>query len=67
MNININTDWEWYENTNVFRLFYHCLLHTNLEDRRILRKRNQGRAIRFFDNKNQCRDRLNRIAGPNST
>ena len=34
MNININTDWEWYENTNVFRLFYHCLLHTNLEDRR---------------------------------
>ena len=28
MNININTDWEWYENTNVFRLFYHCLLHT---------------------------------------
>lgn len=34
MNININTDWKWYENTNVFRLFYHCLLHTNLEDRR---------------------------------
>lgn len=34
MNININTDWEWHENTNVFRLFYHCLLHTNLEDRR---------------------------------
>lgn len=34
MNINISTDWEWYENTNVFRLFYHCLLHTNLEDRR---------------------------------
>lgn len=34
MNININTDWEWYENTNVFRLFYHCLLHTNLEDKR---------------------------------
>ena len=34
MNININTDWEWYLNTNVFRLFYHCLLHTNLEDRR---------------------------------
>lgn len=34
MNININTDFEWYENTNVFRLFYHCLLHTNLEDRR---------------------------------
>lgn len=34
MNININTDWEWYENTNVFRLFYHCLLHTNLENRR---------------------------------
>lgn len=34
MNININTDWEWYENTNVFRLFCHCLLHTNLEDRR---------------------------------
>lgn len=33
MNININTDWEWYENTNVFRLFYHCLLHTNLEER----------------------------------
>lgn len=34
--ININTDWEWYENTNVFRLFYHCLLHThtNLEDKR---------------------------------
>lgn len=34
MNININTDWEWYENTNVFRLFYHCLLHTNLQDKR---------------------------------
>lgn len=34
MNININTGWEWYENTNVFRLFYHCLLHTNLEDKR---------------------------------
>lgn len=34
MNININTDWEWYENTNVFRLFCHCLLHTNLEDKR---------------------------------
>lgn len=34
MNININTDWEWYESTNVFRLFYHCLLHTNLEDKR---------------------------------
>lgn len=34
MNININTDWEWYLNTNVFRLFYHCLLHTNLEDKR---------------------------------
>lgn len=34
MNININTDWEWYENTNVFRMFYHCLLHTNLEDKR---------------------------------
>lgn len=34
MNININIDWEWYENTNVFRLFYHCLLHTNLEDKR---------------------------------
>lgn len=34
MNININTYWEWYENTNVFRLFYHCLLHTNLEDKR---------------------------------
>lgn len=34
MNININADWEWYENTNVFRLFYHCLLHTNLEDKR---------------------------------
>ena len=34
MQININTDWEWYENTNVFRLFYHCLLHTNLEDKR---------------------------------
>ena len=34
MKININTDWEWYENTNVFRLFYHCLLHTNLEDKR---------------------------------
>lgn len=34
MNININTDWEWYENTNVFRLFYHCLLHTNLENKR---------------------------------
>ena len=34
MNINISADWEWYENTNVFRLFYHCLLHTNLEDRR---------------------------------
>lgn len=34
MNISINTDWEWYENTNVFRLFYHCLLHTNLEDKR---------------------------------
>lgn len=32
--ININADWEWYENTNVFRLFYHCLLHTNLEDKR---------------------------------
>lgn len=32
--ININTDWEWYENTNVFRLFYHCLLHTNLDDKR---------------------------------
>lgn len=34
MNININTDWEWHENTNVFRLFYHCLLHTNLEGKR---------------------------------
>lgn len=34
MQININTDWEWYENTNVFRLFYHCLLHTKLEDKR---------------------------------
>ena len=34
MQININTDWEWYENTNGFRLFYHCLLHTNLEDKR---------------------------------
>ena len=34
MQININTDWEWYETTNVFRLFYHCLLHTNLEDKR---------------------------------
>ena len=34
MQININTDWEWHENTNVFRLFYHCLLHTNLEDKR---------------------------------
>lgn len=34
MQININTEWEWYENTNVFRLFYHCLLHTNLEDKR---------------------------------
>lgn len=34
MNININTGWEWYEKTNVFRLFYHCLLHTNLEDKR---------------------------------
>lgn len=34
MQININTDWEWYENTNVFRLFTHCLLHTNLEDKR---------------------------------
>lgn len=34
MQININTDWEWCENTNVFRLFYHCLLHTNLEDKR---------------------------------
>ena len=34
MQININTDWEWYENTNVFRLFYHFLLHTNLEDKR---------------------------------
>lgn len=34
MNININAEWEWYENTNVFRLFYHCLLHTNLEDKR---------------------------------
>lgn len=34
MNININADWEWYENTNVFRLFCHCLLHTNLEDKR---------------------------------
>ena len=34
MQININTDWEWYENTNVFRLCYHCLLHTNLEDKR---------------------------------
>lgn len=34
MQININTDWEWYENTNVFRLFYHCLLHTNLEYKR---------------------------------
>lgn len=34
MNININADWEWYENTNVFRLFYHCLLHTNLKDKR---------------------------------
>ena len=34
MNISISTDWEWYENTNVFRLFYHCLLHTNLEDRK---------------------------------
>lgn len=32
--ININTDWEWYENTNVFRLFFHCLLHTNLTDKR---------------------------------
>ena len=34
MKISISTDWEWYENTNVFRLFYHCLLHTNLGDRR---------------------------------
>lgn len=34
MQININANWEWYENTNVFRLFYHCLLHTNLEDKR---------------------------------
>lgn len=34
MQININTDWEWYENTNVFRLFTHCLLHTNTQDTR---------------------------------
>lgn len=34
MQININTDWEWYENTNVFRLFTHCLLHTNTKDTR---------------------------------
>lgn len=34
MQININTDWEWYENTNVFRLFTHCLLHTNPQDTR---------------------------------
>lgn len=27
MQINITTEWEWYENTNVFRLFTHCLLH----------------------------------------
>ena len=33
----------------------------------VLRQRNQGRAICIFDNKNQCRDRINRIAGPNST
>lgn len=34
MQININTDWEWYENTNVFRLFTHCLLHTNTDGAR---------------------------------
>lgn len=34
MQININTDWEWYESTNVFRLFTHCLLHTNTQDTR---------------------------------
>lgn len=32
MQININTDWEWYESTNVFRLFTHCLLHTNTQN-----------------------------------
>ncbi len=32
MQININTDWEWYERTNVFRLFTHCLLHTNTQN-----------------------------------
>ena len=32
MKININTDWEWYERTNVFRLFTHCLLHTNTQN-----------------------------------
>ena len=42
MQININTDWEWYENTNVFRLFYHCLLHTNLEDKRYCGKEIQA-------------------------
>lgn len=32
MQININTDWEWYERKNVFRLFTHCLLHTNTQN-----------------------------------
>ena len=32
MQININTDWEWYESKNVFRLFTHCLLHTNTQN-----------------------------------
>lgn len=32
MQININTDWEWYESTNVFRSFTHCLLHTNTQN-----------------------------------
>lgn len=31
MVININQDWEWYENTNVFRLFTHCLLNIKNE------------------------------------
>ena len=46
MQININTDWEWYENTNVFRLFYHCLLHTNLEDKRYCGKEIKAGHVR---------------------
>lgn len=38
MQININTDWEWYESTNVFRLFTHCLLHTNTQNIRYCRR-----------------------------